>query len=45
MADQAGLNLAFLIPMAGYVILTIFAIAAARTPARGGDVVAAPASH
>lgn len=44
-ADQAGLNLAFLIPMAGYVILTIFAIAAARTPARGGDVVAAPASH
>lgn len=44
-ADQAGLNMAFLIPMAGYVVLTIFAFAAARTPARGGDVVAAPASH
>lgn len=44
-ADQAGLNLAFLIPMIGYVILTIFAIAAVRTPTQGGDVVAAPASH
>lgn len=44
-ADTGSLNAAFLIPMAGYVILTVFAIAAARTRAEGSDVVAAPASH
>ncbi|MDI1325540.1 MAG: glucose/galactose MFS transporter [Brevundimonas sp.] len=44
-ADAGNLNAAFLIPMAGYVVLTVFAIAAARTHAVGSDVVAAPASH
>ena len=44
-ADVSNLNLAFFIPLAGYVVLTIFAVAAARTGARAGDVVAAPASH
>ncbi len=38
-------NPAFYVPVAGYALLTVFAIAAARSPARGGDVVAAPASH
>lgn len=32
-------------PLAGYVLLTVFAIACARSKARDGDVVAAPASH
>jgi MFS transporter, FHS family, L-fucose permease len=44
-ADAGNLNAAFLIPMAGYVILTIFAIAAARTKVTASDAVAAPASH
>lgn len=44
-ADTSNLNMAFLVPMIGYVLLTVFAIAAARTRAHGGDVVAAPASH
>lgn len=44
-ADMSNLNLAFLIPMTGYVVLTIFAIAAARTGARASDVVTAPAAH
>lgn len=44
-ADVSNLNLAFLIPMLGYVILTVFAIAAARTPAREADVVSAPSPH
>lgn len=44
-ADAGNLNLAFFIPMAGYVLLTIFAIAAARTPVRDANVKAAPASH
>ncbi len=44
-ADAAGLNLAFLVPLLGYVVLTVFAVAAARTRARDADVVAAPASH
>ena len=44
-ADTSNLNMAFLIPAAGYVILTVFAVAAARTRAHGEDVVAAPAPH
>lgn len=44
-ADTSNLNMAFLVPMIGYVLLTVFAVAAARTRARGSDVVAAPASH
>lgn len=38
-------NPAFYVPLAGYVLLTVFAIACARSRAREGDVVAAPASH
>lgn len=44
-AYLSNLNLAFLIPATGYVVLTVFAIAAARTPVRDADVLAAPASH
>jgi len=44
-ADLSNLNLAFLIPMLGYVILTVFAIAAARTPVREADVVVALSPH
>jgi len=44
-ADAGSLNAAFLIPMAGYVILTVFAVAAARTRAFGSDIVAAPSPH
>jgi FHS family L-fucose permease-like MFS transporter len=44
-ADTGSLNAAFFIPMLGYVLLTVFAVAAARTRGRGSDVAAAPASH
>ncbi|GAA0645513.1 glucose/galactose MFS transporter [Brevundimonas lenta] len=44
-ADAGSLNAAFIIPALGYVILTIFAIAAVRSKAVASDVVAAPASH
>jgi FHS family L-fucose permease-like MFS transporter len=44
-ADAGDLSLAFVVPMLGYVILTVFAVAAARTPVRDADVVTAPASH
>lgn len=44
-ADAGSLNAAFFIPMLGYVLLTVFAVAAARTRGRGSDVAAAPASH
>ena len=44
-ADAASLNAAFFIPMLGYVVLTVFAVAAARTKTEGADAVAAPASH
>jgi len=45
-ADAAGgvLTPAFYVPLLGYVALTVFAIAAARTPVRNGDG-AAPAPH
>ena len=36
---------AFIVPMLGYVGLTVFAIAAARTKVRDADVVAAPSPH
>lgn len=47
LADASGglLNVGFLIPLIGYVILTVFAVMAARTRVRDADVVAAPASH
>lgn len=47
LADASGgiLNLGFVIPLIGYAILTVFAIAAARTPVRDADVVAAPSPH
>ena len=44
-ADAGNLNAAFFIPMVGYVILTIFAIAAFRKRVTASDVAAAPASH
>ncbi|RZJ02818.1 MAG: glucose/galactose MFS transporter [Brevundimonas sp.] len=46
-ADASGgvLNPAFYVPLLGYVALTVFAIAAARTPVRNGDGVVAPAPH
>ncbi|MGV8955180.1 MAG: hypothetical protein ACOH2M_29050 [Cypionkella sp.] len=44
-ADAGNLNAAFFIPMVGYVILTIFAIAAFRKRVTASDVTAAPASH
>ncbi|WP_292263444.1 glucose/galactose MFS transporter [Brevundimonas sp.] len=44
-ADQQGLNLAFAVPLAAYVLLTVFAVAAARTPARDEDVAEAPVGH
>jgi hypothetical protein len=42
--DAAGRRW-FLIPALGYVILTVFAIAAARTAVREADVVGAPSPH
>jgi len=45
MADTASLNFAFFIPLAGYVILTIFAIAAAKAKVANADAVAAPSGH
>ncbi|HWQ85095.1 sugar MFS transporter [Brevundimonas sp.] len=46
-ADAAGgaLSPAFVVPLAGYAALTVFAIAAARTRVRNGDGAAAPAPH
>lgn len=46
-ADAAGGSLtpAFVVPLVGYVALTVFAIAAARTRVRNGDGAAAPAPH
>jgi FHS family L-fucose permease-like MFS transporter len=39
------LNAVFYVPLAGYALLTIFAVTCARTPASRTDVVAAPGSH
>ncbi|PZU57129.1 MAG: glucose/galactose MFS transporter [Brevundimonas sp.] len=45
-ADAAGaLQPAFIVPLLGYVGLTVFAIAAARTKVRDADVVRAPSPH
>lgn len=45
MADTVSLNMAFVIPLAGYVILTVFAILAARARVYNADAVAAPSGH
>ncbi|QDH72463.1 sugar MFS transporter [Brevundimonas sp. M20] len=45
MADSAGLNLAFVIPLVGYVILTIFAVAAARARVRNVETPVATGGH
>ncbi|NJC41272.1 FHS family L-fucose permease-like MFS transporter [Brevundimonas alba] len=42
---SATFNPVFFVPLVGYVLLTIFAIAAARARVVDGDVVAAPGSH
>ena len=42
---SANFNPVFYVPLVGYLLLTVFAIAAARTRGRDGDVAAAPASH
>ncbi|HYC67371.1 sugar MFS transporter [Brevundimonas sp.] len=42
---SATFNPVFYVPLAGYVLLTVFALAAARTRSRDGDVAAAPAPH
>jgi FHS family L-fucose permease-like MFS transporter len=41
----AVFNPAFYVPLVGYLLLTVFALACARSKVREGDVVAAPASH
>ena len=38
-------NPAFFVPVIGYALLVVFAIAAWRSKVREGDVVASPASH
>jgi len=45
--DDAALmfNPAFYVPLAGYVLLTVFAIACARSRAREADVIAKPSPH
>ncbi len=45
--DDAAMlfNPAFYVPLAGYVLLTVFAIACARYGAREADVVAKPSPH
>ncbi|HYD28128.1 sugar MFS transporter [Brevundimonas sp.] len=42
---SATFNPVFYVPLVGYVLLTVFALAAARARVKDGDVVAAPASH
>ena len=43
--SSATLNPVFYVPLAGYALLTIFAVACARTRSTHDDVVAAPGSH
>lgn len=44
--DAAELfNPAFFVPLIGYVLLVVFAVAAWRSKAKEGDVVASPAGH
>lgn len=47
MVDDAAMmfNPAFYVPLVGYALLTVFAIACARVGARGADVVAKPSPH
>ncbi|MDP3803018.1 MAG: sugar MFS transporter [Phenylobacterium sp.] len=42
---SATFNPVFYVPLVGYLLLTIFALAAARTRVKDADVVAAPGSH
>ncbi|CAN7275953.1 sugar MFS transporter [Brevundimonas sp. LjRoot202] len=42
---SATFNPVFYVPLVGYLLLTVFALAAARTRVRDADVVAKPASH
>lgn len=42
---SAVLNPVFDVPMAGYALLTRFAVATTLTKTRSGDIAAAPASH
>lgn len=46
-ADGAGgnLNLAFLVPLLGYVLLTVFAVIASRTRVRDAGGITAPSPH
>lgn len=44
--DSTGsFNAAFFVPMLGYIILTVFAVTAARAKVNNADAVAAPSSH
>jgi MFS transporter, FHS family, L-fucose permease len=43
--SSATLNPVFYVPLAGYLLLVLFAVAASRAKTRGGDVVAAPSGH
>ncbi|HVZ99306.1 MAG TPA: MFS transporter [Caulobacterales bacterium] len=43
-ADAAGLNLAFVVPLLGYIGIVVFALAAARAKAAQPGAVAAPAA-
>ena len=47
LVDDAAMmfNPAFFVPLAGYGLLTVFAIACARTGSRGADVVATSSPH
>ena len=42
---SATLNPVFYVPLAGYALLTVFAVACARTPAPDGGVAAVPSPH
>ncbi len=42
---SATFNPVFYVPLVGYLLLTVFALVAARTRVKDADVVAAPASH
>ena len=44
-ADLSNLNMAFVVPMIGYVLLTVFAVACARSRTRDADVAVAPSPH
>lgn len=43
--SSATFNPAFYVPLLGYLLLTVFAVASARTRTRDGEVVAPPGPH